>query len=179
MVPAPPPPDRTGVILVAHGSARSGESAEPALELARALRDRGFPEVRTAFWKEESFLHQALDTVAAPVVLVLPVFLAQGYFSRKVVPRELGREYGWNQVGGRAVGLLPPIGTLPVLDDLVVARAREAAPAGARVRDALLVLMGHGTERDPESAGTVLEAQARIAARGEVARGVPAFIEQA
>ena len=70
MAPAPPP-DHPAVILVAHGSARSGASAEPVLALARALRGRGFPEVRTAFWKEEPFLHQALETTRSPVVVVL------------------------------------------------------------------------------------------------------------
>ena len=108
MVPAPSR-GRPGVILVAHGSARSGASAEPVLALARSLRGRGFPEVRTAFWKEEPFLHQALETTRSAEVVVLPVFLAEGYFSRSVVPRELGLGYGGNRVDGRSVHLLPPI----------------------------------------------------------------------
>jgi sirohydrochlorin cobaltochelatase len=177
MAPAPPVA-RPGILLVAHGSTRSGASAEPVLDLARALRARGFPEVRTAFWKEEPFLHQALETTRASIVVVLPVFLAEGYFSRAVVPRELGLEYGWNRVGGRAVRLLPPLGTLPEMADLVAARAREAAPPGTPLASALLVVMGHGTARDPGSAGAVMTVCARLSATGEFGRVAPAFIDQ-
>jgi sirohydrochlorin cobaltochelatase len=148
------------------------------LGLARGLRTRGFREVRTAFWKEEPFLHQALDTTSAPVVVVLPVFLAEGYFSRTVVPRELGLEYGWNRLGDRALRLLPPLGTLPAMADLVAARAKEAAPAGTPLSSALLLVMGHGTPRDPGSAGSVLEVCARLSGRGVFARVAPAFIDQ-
>jgi sirohydrochlorin cobaltochelatase len=176
---APTPPlARPGILLVAHGSTRSGASAEPVLDLARGLRARGFPEVRTAFWKEEPFLHQALETTSAPVVVILPVFLAEGYFSRTVVPRELGLVYGWNHVGGRAVRLLPPLGTLPEMAELVAARARAAAPAGTRLSSALLLVMGHGTPRDPGSAGAVTDVCARLSARGEFGRVAPAFIDQ-
>jgi sirohydrochlorin cobaltochelatase len=170
--------DRPGVILVAHGSARSGASAEPVLAMARELRRRGFPEVRTAFWKEETFLHQALDTTRSDVVLVLPVFLAEGHFSSRVVPRELDLRHGWNRVRGRFVNLLPALGTSTLLDELVVTRAREAAPAGAKLSDALLIVMGHGTERHPTSSGTVLETQRRLSERGEFARVLPAFSDQ-
>ena len=174
---AAPDTERPGVILVAHGSAKSGASAEPVLELARALRP-GFPEVRTAFWKEEPFLHQALDTVRAASVIVLPVFLAEGYFTRTVVPRELGLRPGPNRVGARPVHLLPPLGTSPALAALVADRARAAAPPGANLADALLVVLGHGTPRHPGSADAVLAACARLAAQGRFARVAPAFIDQ-
>src|SRR4051812_18238511 len=121
MVVAPPSaPADAAVLLVGHGSTRGGAPAEPLLALADALRDRGVGEVRTAFWKEEPFLHQALDAVRGAPVVVLPVFLAEGYFSRTVVPRELGLAYGRNRVDGRPVRLLPPLGTAPELADLVV-----------------------------------------------------------
>ena len=53
--PSPPPAGASaplpGVVLVAHGSARSGDSAQPVLSVARELEGRGFPDVRTAFWR--------------------------------------------------------------------------------------------------------------------------------
>ena len=167
-----------GVILVAHGSARSGESAEPVLALAEALSARGFPEVRTAFWKEEPFLHQALDTTRSSTVAVLPVFLAEGYFSRTVVPRELGIQYGVNLVGGRHVHLLPPLATAATLAEIVVERAREATPPGVAPSDAALVILGHGTPRDSGSASAVLRVCAKLEAAGGFARVAPAFIDQ-
>src|SRR5688572_16940931 len=155
--PSPPPaaPARTpqpGVILVAHGSARSGESAHPVLALARELGRRGFPEVRTAFWKEEPFLHQALDATRSTQLVVLPVFLADGYFARVVVPRELGLRYGDNPLGRRSARLLPPLGADPALDDLVLERAHARLPHRTDPADAALVVLGHGTPSDPGSA---------------------------
>ena len=187
MATSPPPPSastreqagpRPGVLLVAHGSAHSGASAEPVLGLARALARRGFPEVRTAFWKEETFLHQALDAARSPFVVVLPVFLAEGYFSRVVVPRELGLAYGDNTLGSRMVRLLPPLGADPALDALVLDRARSALPHPARPADCGLVVLGHGTERDPGSADAVRAVCARLGAGAEFARVTPAFLDQ-
>ena len=172
-----------GVLLVGHGSARSGASAEPVLALGEALRARGFPEVRTAFWKEEPFLHQALDTVRSSAVAVVPIFLAEGYFSRTVVPRELGLRYGANDLGGRTVTLLPPLAAHPELADLVADRAVDAAAAGGGapggdLSDALLVVLGHGTPRDPGSADAVLSVCARLSGRAAFGRVAPAFIDQ-
>jgi sirohydrochlorin cobaltochelatase len=165
------------VVLVAHGSARSGASAEPVLALARGLSRRGFPEVRTAFWKEEPFLHQALDATRSAQLVVLPVFLAEGYFSRVVVPRELGLRYGDNPLGRRSARLLPPLGADPALDALVLDRARGALPAGADPGGAALVVLGHGTPRDPGSADATLVVCARLRGSG-FARVAPAFIDQ-
>ena len=167
-----------GVLLVAHGSARTGASAEPVRATARALAARGFAHVGTGFWKEEPFLHQALDTMRCARVVVLPVFLAEGYFSRVVVPRELGLEYGLTTTGSRQVHLLPPLGTDPDLDDLAVDRARASLPAGARHDEALVVVLGHGTPLQPSSANTVLEVCRRLDRRREFARVAPAFIDQ-
>ena len=176
------PPDpataRPGVILVAHGSSRSGDSAQPVLALARALAHRGFPEVRTAFWKEETFLHQALDAARSRRLVVFPVFLAEGYFSRVVVPRELGLPYGDSDLGVRTVRLLPPLGADPALDRLVVDRARTALTGRAPAGEAELVVLGHGTPSDPGSADAVLATCARLCESSGFTRVAPAFIDQ-
>ena len=173
------PADRPGVVLVAHGSARSGASSEPVLSLVRQLVAQGFPEVRAAFWREEPFLHQALDATRSPRLVVLPIFLAEGYFGREVVPRELGVPYGESVHDGRSVRLLRPLGTDPTLDRLVLDRGREALGDQDRADDALLVVLGHGTPRDPGSQNTVLAACARLGERGAFGRVVPAFIDVA
>lgn len=178
MAPAPSP-HRPAVLLVGHGSARSAVSAEPLLALADALRVQGFEEVRTAFWKEETFLHQALDTVRGTKVVVLPVFLAEGYFTGAVVPRELGLAYGPNRLDGRDVHLLRPVGAAPALAALVLDRALDAAGAHAELgMDTLLVVLGHGTTSDPSSERAVRAVCARLAEYPEVKSVVPAFIDQ-
>ena len=169
---------RPGVILVAHGSARSAASAEPVLALAEGLRLRGFPEVRSAFWKEEPFLHQALDLTRSDTIAVLPVFLSEGYFSSTVVPSELGLRYGSNRVGERWIHLLPPLGAAAELTDIVAARAQEGLTPDEDAGEALLVVIGHGTQRDTSSADAVLEVVASLDSAKRFARVVPAFIDQ-
>ncbi len=180
--PAEPPrgasDPRPGVLLVAHGSARSGESAGPVLALAGALSDRGFPEVRAAFWKEEPFLHQALELMRSEVVLVLPVFLAEGYFTRTVVPRELGLRPGENRVGDRAVHLLSPLGAAEGMATIVAELARDGLPRETDPSSALLIVLGHGTPRDPGSADAVLAVSARLNRDRTFGRVAPAFIDQ-
>ena len=173
------PTDRPGVILVAHGSARSGASSEPVLALVRQLVAQGFPEVRAAFWKEEPFLDQALDATRSPRLVVLPIFLAEGYFGREVVPREVGVPYGESVHGGRAVRLLRPLGTDSAIDRLVLDRGRKALGNQDSADDALLVILGHGTPRDPGSQDTVLAACARLGLQEAFSRVVPAFIDVA
>ena len=169
---------RPAVILVAHGSARSAASAEPVLALAEGLRARGFPEVRSAFWREEPFLHQALDLTRNNSVAVLPVFLSDGYFSRTVVPRELGLRYGENRMGERWVHLLPPLGAEAGLAEIVEARAQEGIPLGAETSETLLVVIGHGTQRDTASAEAVLDVATSLGRGTRFARVAPAFIDQ-
>lgn len=180
-LPASHPASRSmhaAVVLVAHGSAHSGASSEPVRAMGRALAARGFTEVGTGFWKEEPFLHQALDTVRCPRVVVVPLFLAQGYFSRVVVPRELGLRYGLTTTASRQIRLLSPIGADPELDGLVLDRARSALPEGSAHDEALVVVLGHGTRLDPGSADTVLQVCRRLERRSEFARVAPAFIDQ-
>ena len=167
-----------GVILVAHGSARSAASAEPVLALAEGLRGRGFPEVRSAFWKEEPFLHQALELTRRSTVEVLPVFLSEGYFSSTVVPRELGLSYGDNHLGERSVHLLPPLGADAGLAGIVAARAHEGVPSEADASEALVIVLGHGTERDPASGDAVLDVCANLDRGRRFARVQPAFVDQ-
>lgn len=166
------------VLLVAHGSAHNNASSDPVRAMGRALVARGFAEVGTGFWKEEPFLHQALDTVRCARVVVVPLFLAEGYFSRVVVPRELGLAYGLTTTASRQIHLLSPIGADPELDGLVSDRAHSALPEGSAHDEALVVVLGHGTRLDPRSADTVLRVCRRLERRSEFARVAPAFIDQ-
>ena len=60
----------------------------------------------------------------------------------------------------------------------MAARAQEKVPPDAGTSKALLVVLGHGTQRDPASAGTVLDVCASLSREGRFARVAPAFIDQ-
>jgi sirohydrochlorin cobaltochelatase len=131
---------------------------------AGRIRHRGlFDEVHVAFWKEPPFLCDALRLIDADDVFVVPMFLAEGYYTRVVVPRELGLDGGLSRWGGRLIRYCPPVGAHQLMPRLVLRRARETARlTAAEQRDAALVIIGHGTERSPTSSDTVRRITARL-----------------
>ncbi len=168
------------VLLVGHGSHLSPASARPVHELARRLRARGsFGEVRVAFWKEEPQLHQAFHLVERSEVFVVPVFTSTGYFTDRVVPRELALDRTLVARPDLRIRECPAVGTHPRMSQVVMERAREAASLSAEEEaGATLVVAGHGTNRHPDSGRTtraIVEALRREGSYGSV---IPAFLDQ-
>jgi sirohydrochlorin cobaltochelatase len=144
------------LLLVGHGSHISADAAVPVFEHAATIREWGmFDEVHEAFWKEDPPLYRALDLVESDDIYVVPMFLAEGYFTRQVVPRELGLAAAARTGARQRVRYCPAIGSHPMMAHLVLGRALAAlANAGIEPDDASLVVIGHGTERHGASGGT-------------------------
>ena len=80
----------SALVIVGHGSTVNPDSSAPTLAHAEAIRRRGlFAEVHSAFWKESPALNQVLAQVASPHIYVVPNFISAGYFTTKVIPREM------------------------------------------------------------------------------------------
>ncbi|MEO1273553.1 MAG: CbiX/SirB N-terminal domain-containing protein, partial [Myxococcota bacterium] len=78
------------LVLVAHGSLNNPESSAPCYAHAARIRSMGlFAQVLVGFWKEEPSLSRVLAGVREPQTYVVPWFMSEGYFSTRVVPREL------------------------------------------------------------------------------------------
>jgi len=169
------------LLLVGHGSHLNGSSSAPVYEHAARLRATGlFDEVLEAFWKEEPSLRDALDLVSSDEVWVLPFFLADGYFTRRVVPRELGLDDRQCARGGPRIHYCPPIGAHPAMGDLVLRRALAVAhEAPFDPRDAALVVIGHGTRRSRTSGDTVHQLVERLRVRGEFGSVTCGFLDEA
>lgn len=144
------------LVLVGHGSHRSGDAAAPVYALAERLRAlNAFDEVLEAFWKDDPSLRQVLRTAASTDVTVVPLFIAPGYFTDVVLPRELNLGHqgpvppeGIARVmGARTVRYTRPFGTHPAMRDVILARVREvlpdlpAAPEVGAAPDVALVLV--------------------------------------
>ena len=79
------------LILLGHGSSKHPDSSRSVREHAEILSQTDcFAEVRCAFLKEEPLIENALDGVGEEQVIIVPDFLAEGYFTRQVVPAKLG-----------------------------------------------------------------------------------------
>jgi sirohydrochlorin cobaltochelatase len=188
---------KTALVIAAHGSHLNPGSSAPAFAHADRIRATGaFDEVRETFWKEEPSFREVLRTLVADEAYVVPLFISEGYFTEEVIPREL-RLDGWNvdawdsdgtNAGhasfrardvGTAVHYCGPVGTHDEMSDVIVRRAESVTDdpdVGAGVG---LAVVGHGTNRNENSAKAVEYHADRIRARGRFDEVRALFMDEA
>jgi sirohydrochlorin cobaltochelatase len=172
------------LVIVAHGSHLNPDSSTPTFEHADTVRTTGaFEEVREAFWKEEPSFREVLRTVEADEVYVVPLFVSEGYFTEEVIPRELRLE-GWDVAAwdsdgtsadsatltaadvDKTVHYCGPVGTHDAMTDVIVSRA-ESVTGDPEVGEGFgLAVVGHGTERNENSAKAIEYHAERVRERG-------------
>ena len=115
------------LVLAGHGSHISAETAGVVWRYVDRLRQMGVAdEITACFWKEQPALSRVLESVAADEVVIVPVFTAQGYFTRDVLPAEMSLTGALTLRGKRRIHLTPPIGEHALLDAIVDARLHDA-----------------------------------------------------
>jgi len=178
-MPNDPKPD-AALLIVGHGSTENPDSSTPYFEHAEEIRRRGlFGEVHCCFWKEEPSLREAYYLTDLPEIYVVPDFISEGYFTREVIPRELELDGPTTVVRGKTVHYCAPVGSHPSMGALLLRRAREVAPAVEPAATTLLIV-GHGTGLNPNSAKAIKDQVARLAASGAgYAAVAAAFMEEA
>lgn len=169
----------SALIIVGHGSTLNPDSSAPTFEHAEAIAERGvFGEVHCAFWKEEPSLRQVLHCVESDDVYVVPNFISEGYFTRTVIPRELGLDGPLTHIGGRTVKYCEPVGSHEKMTELLLHRAAAIAP-GVPPEKTTLFIVGHGTNLNDNSAVAAKREVERIAAMGRYAEVLSAYMEEA
>jgi len=187
--------EREALLIVAHGSHLNPASSTPAQDHADRIRATGeFDEVREAYWKEEPSLRNALRTVAAGTVYVVPLFVSEGYFTEEVIPRELRLDFeaaDWDSDGtsadhatchptdvDRVVHYCGPVGTHDAMSDVIVRRA-ESVTGDPEVGPGVgLAVVGHGTKRNENSAKAIEYHADRIRERGRFAEVRALFMDE-
>jgi len=171
---------QVSVLVVAHGSLNNPESSAPARRLVHTLRSTGrFQEVRAAFWREQASLREAWTQFSSEHVVVVPVFVADGYFVQKILPRELGLTGRLTQRDTRLIRYAEPLGTHFDMQDVVMARVEAARPFLTHpLEESALVLVGHGTRRSTTSSASVLLQVGLARQRGRFAEVDAVFLDQ-
>ncbi|WP_255196636.1 CbiX/SirB N-terminal domain-containing protein [Halorarius litoreus] len=185
------------LVIVAHGSHLNPDSSTPTYRHADTIRAAGvFDEVRTAFWKEEPHVREVLRTLESDEVYVVPMFISEGYFTEQVIPRELRLE-GWDvddwdsdgtsadsvtltasDVPGKTVHYCGPVGTHDAMTDVIVRRA-ETVTGDPDVGPGFgLAVVGHGTERNENSAKAIQYHADRIRERGRFDEVKPLYMDE-
>lgn len=168
----------SALVIAGHGSTVNPDSSAPTFAHAGEIRRRGlFGEVACAFWMEQPALREVLNTVECDDVYVVPNFISKGYFTRNVIPRELGLAGEITVRGARTIKYCEPVGNHPRMTELLLWRVREVAPDVPPCETSLLII-GHGTSRNENSSSAVKEQVRRILAHGEYAEVLGAFLEE-
>lgn len=166
----------TAVLLAAHGERWQEARNGGVLRIARTLSDRGLvQELAFGFISGAPTVPEALNALAARRVLVYPLFVSSGYFTRDRLVQLLDEANRQRRV----IRILPPLGHDPGLPDLVVAFARQAAREnGFAPQMSTVICLAHGSRRNSASR----EATERLA-RGVESRAAfrevrTAFLEE-
>ena len=144
--------EKTTLLLLGHGSSKHPDSSSSVRRHAEILRQRGdFAEVHIAFLKEEPFMQDALADLKYERLAIVPDFLAEGYFTKQVIPALLG------------VDDLPdtayycnPVGAHPMMQELILKSAQEVLGDWA-AGEVSLLLVGHGSTKNAQSKQTLLD----------------------
>lgn len=183
-------PDTTLVVL-GHGSTKNDGSAGSVFQHAAELRRRGlFAEVREAFWKQEPKVAAVLASIPSPSVIIVPLFISEGYFTEEAIPEALGfkqpGETTWSRKlrrTGQTLVYTRPAGVHPHLTDVLRQRAEEVVarhpfPRQPKPAETSLFIAGHGTERNAQSRLAIEHQVARLREAGGFAEVQPCFMEE-
>jgi sirohydrochlorin cobaltochelatase len=172
----------SALLIVGHGSTVNPSSSAPTLMHAAAIRCREvFADVACCFWKEEPSLRDALFFFRDPAireVYVVPNFISEGYFTRTVIPRELeltGPET--ERRNGQIWKYCEPVGNHASMTEHLLERAREVAP-GIPEAETSLLIVGHGTSLNDNSAVAAKQQAEKIRALGRYAEVLNVYMEE-
>jgi sirohydrochlorin cobaltochelatase len=171
-----------GLLIVGHGSTVNPASSAPTLLHTAAIRRREvFADVACCFWKEEPSLRDALVFFRDPAireVYVVPNFISEGYFTRTVIPRELeltGPET--ERRNGQVWKYCEPAGSHESMTERLLERAHEVAPEIPEEETSLLIV-GHGTSLNDNSAVAAKQQAEKIRALGRYADVLNVYMEE-
>jgi len=168
----------SALIIVGHGSTVNPDSSTPTrIHAARIRRRNIFREVACCFWKEEPSMREVYHMLESKEIFVVPNFISEGYFTQTVIPRELELDGVLTRRSECCIRYCPPAGSHPKMTDLLLRQASEIA-AGVPREQTSLVIVGHGTKLDKNSATAVRKQVALISATGSYPQVISAYMEE-
>lgn len=180
-----------GLVLIGHGSTQNADSAAPVYQQAAELRRRRlFARVREGFWKQAPLVVDVAPELLERRIFFVPLFISEGYFSEKIIPRALGflPEAAGSlgrvrKQGAQALFYCRSVGSHESMTGVLQARARQVVekfpfPRAPKPQDITLFIAGHGTEQN-ENSRHAIEHQAELISSQNIYAGVHAiFLEE-
>ena len=125
------PPGRRALVLLGHGTDLNKSSSGVIYLNAGRIRERGIYDlVEVGFLDQAPEIGEVVENVEAENVVLIPVFIAEGWHTRETIPEDLGLTgevtAKATSSGDTTIFYGAPVGTHPSMAPLIVARAREA-----------------------------------------------------
>jgi len=125
------PPGRRALVLLGHGTDLNKSSGGVIYLNAGRIRACGLYDlVEVGFLDQEPEIGEVVENVEAENVVLIPVFIAEGWHTRETIPEDLsltGEVTIKETSSGRNKTIFygAPVGTHPSMGALIAARARE------------------------------------------------------
>jgi sirohydrochlorin cobaltochelatase len=117
---------RTALVLLGHGTDLNKDSGGVIYLNAGRIRERNvYDLVEVGFLDQEPEIGAVVESVAARNVILIPVFIAEGWHTRETIPQDLGLSGEVTTREDRTIFYGAPVGTHPSMANLIAARARE------------------------------------------------------
>lgn len=120
------PPGRRALVLIGHGTDLNKSSGGVIYLNADRIRERNLYDlVEVGFLDQDPGISEIVENVMAENVVLIPVFIAEGWHTRETIPEDLGLAGEVTARGGKTIFYGAPVGTHPSMAALIAARARE------------------------------------------------------
>jgi len=116
--------------------------------------------------------------IDAEDIYIVPNFISEGYFTRTIIPRELQLTGAYTRKDGRSLKYCTPVGCHPHMTELLLKRAQEIAP-NVPPSETTLLIVGHGTSLNDQSAAAAAREADLIRAKGIFAEVFCSYMEEA
>ncbi len=98
------------LLIVGHGSRDPGTDDVLPFYVEQLARSGRFSAVVACYLEKAPRIKDAVRTIQADRILVMPLLLAHGYHTRVTIPEELGVKAPGGFVDGKEIILLEPLG---------------------------------------------------------------------
>jgi sirohydrochlorin cobaltochelatase len=116
---------RTALILLGHGTELNKNSGGVIYLNAGRIRERGIYDlVEVGFLDQVPEIGGVVDGVEAQNVILIPLFIAEGWHTRETIPEDLGLVDEVTVRDDKTIFYGAPVGTHPSMANLIAARAR-------------------------------------------------------
>jgi sirohydrochlorin cobaltochelatase len=120
----------TALVLLGHGTDLNKNSSGVIYLNVERIRERNIYDlVEVGFLDQEPEISSVVESVEAENVIVIPVFIAEGWHTRETIPEDLELDGEVTIRDDRRIFYGAPVGTHPSMARLIADRAREAEEA--------------------------------------------------